>query len=103
MSVFQRLASLDGTIRRMLLSREDKDLRRLSSITGRWREFSADYRNMCCLVRYVNRLREILTSMCSSDSVKRDLREFIESVNAMLETGGIWSSLKAMVDTIEHH
>ena len=35
MSVFQRLAFSDGTIRRMLLSWEDKDLRRLSSITVR--------------------------------------------------------------------
>ncbi len=103
MSVFQRLASLDGTLKRMLLSREDKDLSRLSSITGRWTKISADYMNICCLVRYVNWLREILASMRSSDAVKRDRRKFIESVNAMLETGGICPSLTTMVDTIEYN
>ena len=103
MSVFQRLASIDGTIGRMLLSRDDRDLRRLSSITGRWREFTADYGNIRSLVKYVDRLRDILASEGSSDTVKLELREFIESTRAKTKAGGIWSSLKAMVDTIDHH
>lgn len=103
MSVFQRLASIDGTIRRMLLAGNDSDLRKLSGITGRWREFIGDYRKVSDLAVYANRLRETLASESSSDEVKRTLTAFLENIRRKIREGGIWSNLTAMADTIENH
>lgn len=103
MTVFQHLAALDGTLRRMIASHDDKVLRKLVSITGRWREFVKRYRDLSALVRYANSLRSILSSTSSSDKVKSSLSMFMDSVRAKIKEGGIWSDLVPMVETMEHH
>ena len=103
MAVFQGLASLDGTVRRMLSFRHDKDLERLARITGRWREFVKQYRDVSALVRYANRLRSILASTGGSSAVRTELHAFLQSVNSRIREGGIHSSLNAMAQAIENH
>ncbi|MHB8395874.1 MAG: transposase [Thermoplasmataceae archaeon] len=103
MAVFQHLAALDGTLRRMISSRDDRDLRRLASITGRWREFVRRYRDLSALVQYANSLRLILSSTSSSEDVKKSLSGFMDSVRAKIREGGIWSDLDPMVETLENH
>ena len=103
MAVFQHLAALDGTLRRMLSSRDDRDLRRLVSITGRWREFVGRYKDLSALVRYVSSMRSILSSTSRSVKVKASLSAFMDSLRVKIREGGIWSDLVPMVETIENH
>ena len=103
MTVFQELASLDGTLRRMLSARKDRDLERLMKITGKWREFIRGYRDIASLVGYANKLRRILSMNTSSGEARKRLGDFLSSIRAKESVGGLYSSLGAMIDAIEHH
>lgn len=103
MMVFRELASLDCTVRRMLVQRHDKDLEKLSGITERWREFLPSYRNLRSLWLYAHKLRRILGSEASSDCVKGKIAGFLEEIGERITEGGIYLALNAMKDTIEHH
>ena len=103
MKVYQELASLDGTVRRMIMERDDRDLVRISRITCRWREFRNQYHAIASLVQYANKLRGILDPESSSEGVKRSLEVFLETVKGKILEGGIYSNLTAMVETVEHH
>ena len=72
-------------------------------ITGRWREFTAEYRDVSSLARYAASLMKILSSRAGSDKVKATLAEFIGKLRRKMGDGGIFSNPGAMVDTIEHH
>ena len=103
MTVFQELASLDGTLRRMLSARKDRDLERLVKITGKWREFIQRYRDIGSLAGYSNELRRILSMNTSSGEARKRLGDFLSSIRAKESEGGLYSSLGAMIDAIEHH
>lgn len=103
MVVFQHLASLDGVLRRMSSSRKDGELDRLVKITGRWREFIQRYRDISSLVRYANELRRILSLNISSGDAMKLMEDFLPSLKAKASEGGIYSSLDAMIEAIEHH
>ena len=103
MKVFQELASLDGTLGRMDSAHHDHELQNLMKITGRWREFAAEYRDVASLARYAASLMKILSSRSGSDKVRAALAEFIGKLRRKMGDGGIFSNLGAMVDTIEHH
>lgn len=81
----------------------DHELQKLMKITGRWREFTAEYRDVSLLARYVASLMKILSSSSGSDKVKATLAELIEKLRRKMGDGWIYGNLGAMVDTIEHH
>ena len=103
MEVFQKLASLDGVLRRMLSARKDRDLERLVKITGRWREFIQRYRDIASLAGYSYDIRRMLSMKTPSGVVMERMGDFLSSLKAKEPEGGIYSSLRAMIDAIEHH
>lgn len=45
MKVFEHLTAFDGVLRRMLATKKDGEIKRLSAITSRWRWMEAQYRD----------------------------------------------------------
>lgn len=103
MVVYENLSSLDVTLKRMISSRHDMDLVRLERIASRWEEFKPRYRDLSSLASYAIRLRGILSSVSPSPKVKQSLQRFIEEIRVKESRGGVYSSLGAMIDTIENH
>ena len=81
----------------------DGTLQDLTKITGRWREFTAEYRDISSLARYAASLMKILSFRSGSGEVESALTEFIGKLRRKMGAGGIYSNPGAMIDTIEHH
>lgn len=103
MQVFQKLASLDGVLRRMIALHNDRNLERLTGITGRWREFIPVYRDIASLSVYADELRRILSLKASSTEVMKLLGDFIATLREKVQEGGIYLKLNAMIETLENH
>ncbi len=103
MKVFEHLTALDGALHRMLAFRKDREIERLSAITGGWCVMEAQYRDVAALAAYADRLRSMLAGDGSADSIRRGVGRFFSSVRRKAAEGINFSMLDAMVRTLESH